>query len=59
MKSTSGHPEFIQGSLFEGYTFSLSRSPEIAFSALQQIQRLRAKNKRKDAASILKEWILS
>ena len=59
MKSTSGNPEFIQGSLFEGNTFTLHSNPEIAFSALQQIQRLRAKNKKKDAASILKEWILS
>ena len=58
MENKSRSPEFIQGSFFEDGQFFSGGTPKIAFTALRQIQRLRAKNKKKDALSILKEWII-
>ena len=59
MENKSRSPEFIQGSFFEDGQLSSGGTPKIiAFTALRQIQRLRAKNKKKDALSILKEWII-
>tara|TARA_Y100001968_G_scaffold305572_1_gene321558 strand:- start:55 stop:231 length:177 start_codon:yes stop_codon:yes gene_type:complete len=58
MENKSKSPEFIQGSFFEDGQFFSEGKPKIAFSALRQIQRLRAKNNKKDALSILKEWMI-
>tara|TARA_B100000700_G_C14362982_1_gene542342 strand:- start:301 stop:477 length:177 start_codon:yes stop_codon:yes gene_type:complete len=58
MKGKSESPEFIQGNFFEGWTFSIDNSPDIAFSALKQIQSLRAKNKLNEATAMLEEWVL-
>ena len=58
MKGKSESPEFIQGSFFDQHARPFEINPEIAFAALQQIQRLRASNKKKDAISIIEEWII-
>ena len=57
MKANFKSSEFVQGDLFDQSNF-FQKKPEIAFSALQQIQTLRAKSQKKDASSILKEWVL-
>ena len=57
MKRNFGASDFIQLDLFEANTI-FENNPQIAFSALQQIQSLRAKNQKQDASSVLKEWIL-
>ena len=58
MKEKFESSEFIQGNLFNGNIKASDKYAQIAFPAIQQIQRLRSENRKEDALSIFKEWIL-
>ena len=58
MKEKFESSEFIQGNLFSKNILPSDKYAQIAFPAIQQIQRLRSENRKEDALSIIKEWIL-
>tara|TARA_Y100001968_G_scaffold102580_1_gene92514 strand:+ start:801 stop:992 length:192 start_codon:yes stop_codon:yes gene_type:complete len=59
MGSKSESSKYIQGSLFSIGMMPTENNPEIAFSALKQIHRLRARNRNMDAQSIFQEWVIA
>ena len=58
MKEKPESSEFTQGNLFDENIKPSDKYTQIAFPAIQQIQRLRYENRKEDALSIIKEWIL-